>query len=288
MFLKLTFLTTSDLQKVRKELNTAVRKNKERAKAATAYSEMLQQQNNVGVKTNPMEHLVDMREHDLPLHVRVSIDKSIFVGSWYDVVCKGSNEQPTITKREDLIERPDCIVLAFDIETTKLPLKFPDASVDQVMMISYMIDGQGYLICNREIISSDVEDFEYTPKPEFEGPFIVFNEENELALLQKFFDHILDVKPHIFVTYNGDFFDWPFIEARAAVHGMDMLKEIGFSKDREGVFCSRPAAHMDAFCWVKRDSYLPVGSQGLKAAAKAKLRYDPVELDPEDMCRKVL
>jgi len=36
---------------------------------------------------------------------------------------------------------------------------------------------------------------------------------------------------------------------------------------------------------VKRDSYLPVGSQGLKAVAKAKLRYDPVELDPEDMCR---
>jgi DNA polymerase epsilon subunit 1 len=39
-------------------------------------------------------------------------------------------------------------------------------------------------------------------------------------MLQKFFDHILDVKPHIFVTYNGDFFDWPFIEARAAVHGI--------------------------------------------------------------------
>lgn len=28
-----------------------------------------------------------------------------------------------------------------------------------------------------------------------------------------------------------------------------------------------------------------MGSQGLKAVAKAKLRYDPVELDPEDMCR---
>ena len=37
--------------------------------------------------------------------------------------------------------------------------------------------------------------------------------------------------------------------------------------------------------WVKRDSYLPVGSQNLKAAAKAKLRYDPVELDPEEICR---
>ena len=32
-------------------------------------------------------------------------------------------------KREDLIERPDCIVLAYDIETTKLPLKFPDSSI---------------------------------------------------------------------------------------------------------------------------------------------------------------
>ena len=37
--------------------------------------------------------------------------------------------------------------------------------------------------------------------------------------------------------------------------------------------------------WVKRDSYLPVGSHNLKAVAKAKLRYDPVELDPEEMCR---
>lgn len=27
-----------------------------------------------------------------------------------------------------------------------------------------------------------------------------------------------------------------------------------------------------------------MGSQNLKAVAKAKLRYDPVEIDPEDMC----
>lgn len=36
----------------------------------------------------------------------------------------------------------DPVVLAFDIETTKLPLKFPDAQTDQIMMISYMIDAQ--------------------------------------------------------------------------------------------------------------------------------------------------
>ena len=49
------------------------------------------------------------------------------------------------------------------------------------MMISYMVDQQGYLIVNRSIVSEDVEDFEFTPRPEFEGPFIVFNEPDEKA-----------------------------------------------------------------------------------------------------------
>ena len=31
-----------------------------------------------------------------------------------------------------------------------------------------------------------------------------------------------EVKPGIYVTYNGDFFDWPFLEARALHHGMKM------------------------------------------------------------------
>lgn len=36
-------------------------------------------------------------------------------------------------------------------------------------MISYMLDKQGYLIVNREVVSEDIQNFEYTPKPEFEG-----------------------------------------------------------------------------------------------------------------------
>ena len=26
----------------------------------------------------------------------------------------------------------------------------------------------------------DIDDFDYTPKPEFEGPFMIFNEEDEV------------------------------------------------------------------------------------------------------------
>ncbi len=64
------------------------------------------------------------------------------------------------------------------------------------------------MITNREVIGADVEDFEYTPKPEYEGPFTVFNEPDEAHLLDRFLKHILQTKPNIFVTYNGDGFDW--------------------------------------------------------------------------------
>ena len=39
---------------------------------------------------------------------------------------------------------------------------------------------KGFLITNREILSEDIEDFEFTPKPEYEGPFTVFNEVDEV------------------------------------------------------------------------------------------------------------
>jgi DNA polymerase epsilon subunit 1 len=62
------------------------------------------------------------------------------VGLWYDVKAVAGNI--TLTHRADLVKRPEPVVLAFDIETTKLPLKFPDATIDAIMMISYMVDGQ--------------------------------------------------------------------------------------------------------------------------------------------------
>ncbi|KAJ3268707.1 DNA polymerase epsilon catalytic subunit, partial [Terramyces sp. JEL0728] len=224
--------------------------------------------------TEAIDQITGLREYDL-------ID--LRVGLWYNVEPKQG--VITIEPRPDIVTRADPVVLAFDIETTKLPLKFPDSAIDSIMMISYMIDGQGYLITNRDIVSQDIEDFEFTPKPEYQGSFTIFNEDNEVGLLKRFFEHIQQAKPHIFATYNGDFFDWPFIEARATLHSIDMYEEIGFCKNNSGEYLSSYASHMDCFCWVKRDSYLPQGSQNLKAVATYKLGYNPVELDPEDMTR---
>ncbi|EDO36342.1 predicted protein, partial [Nematostella vectensis] len=290
-YIKLSFHTVNDLMKIKREIMPAVNKNKEQAKNTPVYS-MISGANGFDDKedsthkrvTDQKENIIDIREYDVPYHVRVAIDLKIHVGHWYTAKVRGGL-YPEIIRRDDLLDRPDPVVLAFDIETTKLPLKFPDSATDSIMMISYMIDGQGFLIINREIVSEDIEDFEYTPKPEYEGQFTCINEPDEEGLLRRFFEHILEVKPNIFVTYNGDSFDWPFVEARASHHGINMMEEIGFSPDSAGEYKSRPAIHMDAFRWVKRDSYLPVGSQNLKATTKAKLRYDPIELDPEEMCR---
>lgn len=188
-----------------------------------------------------------------------------------------------MTLVKERVKRAEPVVMAYDIETTKLPLKFPDPDLDQIMMISYMIDGRGFLIVNREIVSEDIEDFDYNPKPEYEGPFTIFNEADESGVIHRWFEHIRESKPTIMATFNGDAFDFPFVDARAKANGINMLQEIGFARDQEDEYKSRACIHMDCFRWVKRDSYLPQGSQGLKAVTKAKLGYNPKELDPELM-----
>ncbi|CDO92771.1 unnamed protein product [Kluyveromyces dobzhanskii CBS 2104] len=270
--LKLTFSNSNQLFEARRILRPILKVNEEENGKKDIY--------NAGSDsaTRDVKTLIeDIREYDVPYHVRVSIDKNIRVGKWYKVSAQ------EFAELEDKVTFADPVVLAFDIETTKAPLKFPDSAIDQIMMISYMIDGEGFLITNREIISEDIEDFEYTPKDEYKGQFAIFNEADETALLQRFFEHIRDVRPTVISTFNGDFFDWPFVENRAKFHGLNMFDEIGFAPDAEGEYKSSYCTHMDCFRWVKRDSYLPQGSQGLKAVTQAKLGYNPIELDPELM-----
>lgn len=276
---------------------------------------------------DPFSCLVDIREYDVPYVVRVCTDLDIRVGTWYTVKVgldetgddqnlsgepilqqqqqeNESNQNSSILAAQTIIPntggvtlaepdnetKADPTFLAFDIECTKAPLKFPSADVDEIFMISYMVSGppgegpQGYLITSRSVVSADVDDFEYTPMPKYPGPFHIFNEPDEKALLKRFFLEYQRLKPQIVVTYNGDFFDWPFVEARAEHHGFDLFEETGVEK-RGDEYSGRCSVHLDAFHWVQRDSYLPQGAQGLKAVTKYKLGYDPVEVDPEDMVR---
>ncbi|KAG9251014.1 DNA polymerase epsilon [Emericellopsis atlantica] len=239
-FLELKFANVNDLMSARRDIMPVAEKNKKNMDAMDAYAEVATANGNfdlfddsrdderlMNTTTDASDYIIDIREYDVPYHVRVMIDLDIRVG-----LC--------------IVRNPERSLPA-DPVTTKAPLKFPDAAIDEIMMISYMIDGQGFLITNREIVAEDISDFDYTPTPQYPGPFMIFNEPNEKA-------HIKEARPTVIATYNGDFFDWPFVDARAA--------EIGYG------------VHMDCFHW---------GSRGLKAVTVAKLGYDPDELDPELM-----
>ena len=227
---------------------------------------------------------LDIREYDVPFTQRVQIDLGLRVGLWYDVTPQPGSISCDIKERPDLLGRPQMRILAYDIETSKAPLKFPNAEIDPIMMISLMVDGQGLLIVNREIVSEDIQPFDYTPKSEYPGPFDVVNCPSEEATIRAFIECVRRSRPIIIVTYNGDFFDWPYVDKRARKYGISLEEQMGITFDENGEECrGRYMVHLDAFYWVKRDSYLPQGSHGLKAVTKAKLKYDPVELDPEDM-----
>lgn len=296
--LKVVFNNTSDLVTVRSAVERFLKRNSTTVSDTSLFEQASLKEimiRNFDGEGNPNERSLDeslssewtnfvqgIREYDVKYSMRVAIDLNIFVGLWYDVsVVEGVVSIEKLPESKFAPAMP--LVIAFDIETTKAPLKFPQPEDDQIYMISYMLGGRGYLIINREIVTADIDGFEYTPKPEYEGCFDTFNEKDEGSTLRRFYDEIKRYKPNVFVTYNGDYFDFPFIHARSLVHGMSMRDEIGFNQTADGAFLNPTVPHLDCFYWVKRDSYLPQGSQGLKAVTKSKLGYEPIEVDPEEM-----
>jgi DNA polymerase epsilon subunit 1 len=291
---KLSFDNVTLLMEVRMELQNILKEQNGRQQNTTAETFMVAPtslNNPASSAGDPFCNCVELREYDVPYVVRVCMEMDIRAGSWYTVTVDPSEISPHPTLSDPDIEtKANPSFLAFDIECTKAPLKFPSADKDEIYMISYMVsksDGtpQGYLICSRTFVSQDINDFEYTPKPTYPGPFHIFNELNEVDLIRRFISEYQHHCPQIVVTYNGDSFDWPFLLERAKQYGIDLWLELGMYPINEGEFRGRCSVHLDAFCWVQRDSYLPQGSQGLKAVTKYKLGYDPVDVDPEDMLR---
>jgi hypothetical protein len=86
----------------------------------------------------------------------VAIDADLRCGRWYAVTPEQGRKHSNILWLKEKKDAPPLKKMAFDIETTKPPLKFPNAQSDNIMMISYMLDGQGFLIVNREIVSEDI------------------------------------------------------------------------------------------------------------------------------------
>ncbi|KHN69707.1 DNA polymerase epsilon [Ordospora colligata OC4] len=225
------------------------------------------------------EGIVSICEYDIPAEVRVANVLGIRCGKWYVFWYDG---EKYMIERSERIVFPDLRILAFDIETSKKPLKFPSADYDEVMMISVKTESKGYLIVNRQLVSKDIKRFEYSPKDDMQCVFEAVNEHNEEGVLVAFAEIVQKHRPHLMSTFNGSGFDFPFVEKRMQKYGICLKETMGF-ECKDGYYTSPFIVHLDCYKWVKRDSYLPAGSQGLKAVTKAKLGYFPDEVDPEEM-----
>jgi DNA polymerase epsilon subunit 1 len=76
-----------------------------------------------------LSKIIDIREYDVLYHIRTCIDSELRCSFWYSIDMDG----PMMTKFEHLkskLDKADLRILAFDIETTKAALKFPDARFD--------------------------------------------------------------------------------------------------------------------------------------------------------------
>jgi DNA polymerase epsilon subunit 1 len=58
----------------------------------------------------------------------------------------------------------------------------------------------------------------------------VFNEPSEKDLLSRFASFIQGYNPHIITTYNGDKFDYPYIQRRMELNFLRFTAELGVSE----------------------------------------------------------
>ena len=231
-----------------------------------------------------LENVLEVCEYDIDPVTRFCIDGGVQIGFWYKVVKESGVEFLEKLPKED---RPDLRILAFDIECHKEPLRFPDPEKDEVVLIS-LTDEQlrTSLISNRTRVASEIHNFEYLAKDgEVHSTVAVYNEMNERMLLERFYALIVAYRPQILVTFNGDGFDIAYLQRRTekVFRNSELFGTKTGLVNKGGGFTGEHLLHLDCFYWVKRDSYLPQGSQGLKSVTKHKLGYEPEEIDPEEM-----
>jgi DNA polymerase epsilon subunit 1 len=70
-----------------------------------------------------------LREYDVAYHIRCMIDNEIRCSFWYSVDME-AEKLVQLRHLPEKLDKADLKIMAFDIETTKAPLKFPDSAID--------------------------------------------------------------------------------------------------------------------------------------------------------------
>jgi DNA polymerase epsilon subunit 1 len=235
-----------------------------------------------------IDGVIDVHEDNILFDTRVMIDEGFRVGCWYEIIIDDATGYVGGHKKLDINRFPEFLNFGWDIETLTRPPQKPTPKKHPIYLISICLGDVGYIIQNTTIISDTFESYKLNAGKHLETRFNVIRAKDEKDLIEKFLWIFLNAKiddrhPDTIADYNGDDFDFWFLDKRAKLYDIH-LSDYGIQMSdyrRETKIYGLP--HIDTFIWVKRFSYSAKGEQGAKQITKKFLQYEPIELDYTEM-----
>ncbi|KAF0365850.1 DUF1744-domain-containing protein [Gigaspora margarita] len=88
-------------------------------------------------KDKILDDIINLHEYDILYNQQAAMDLGYRIGQWYTVLAfpQDDGAQIIMCHREDIKQCGDPVILAYDIESTKKPHKFPDSANDLIIMI---------------------------------------------------------------------------------------------------------------------------------------------------------
>lgn len=244
---------------------------------------------NLRDKIKKLDGVLDVREDNILFDTRTMIDHGLYVGRWYKVSVNADRELVTTITELDINKFPEFLIIGIDIETNTKPPHKPDPQRDSIYLISICCGESGYLIQNMDILKDKIKPITYKAGSHLTSQFRVIYSNNENDLIADFLWVLLNFKKSnrnadIIATYNGDKFDFWFLNERAKRYGIN-LRDYGILVedviDRQTKIYGIP--HIDTYIWAQRFSYSAKGELGAKDITKKFLNYEPEEVKYEDL-----
>lgn len=205
-------------------------------------------------------------ETDVSDTLHFAMDNLFLVGKWYDITGDMPIPAPDLDNTQTLS------YLTMDIETSHARLCFPDPTKDPIISIAclYTVEGRStmWIGVNKNLMKGGVESFTTNPYGWRDIPVVVEYCQNESKLLSSAISFYRLSDPHVFLTFNGDGFDMPFVVTRCEILKVD-FSDLKLQPGSNTLM--QRSVHIDALYWVNRDSMLPNGKRGLKIVSEIKL-----------------
>ncbi len=229
---------------------------------------------NVREQVRGVKGVLERREYDIPFVKRYLIDRALEPMNYVEMLCKG-NSIGKITVAESRKEvMNELNIGCFDLETYSKG-SFSNAEKDPIISIAYT-DGKETAV------------FSY--KKEFGSIKGVKIFENEKEMIKGFVEKVKEGKLDVIVTYNGDLFDFPYLNERAAKFGLKIDFDFGEPtirrKGMHNAVRLKGMQHIDAYQIVRllsRIGALRLVKFGLESVAEAILGEKKEKLHADEI-----